>query len=177
MDILRQVGGAFATGAAGAAGVQPVLEQLTRGLSMFGMVSVGGASWQNSQGTGVVANGTAPVFNGSHAWMLGFGQGARTAMLAAKLKRAPAPPPVPPAPEPTPAPPPAYGEKWSATLATNMTQVGYDAGLVLVNFSGHCGNDPTRYTHTRCSTSSKQQHLAGSFVHAAGGDALLLGFR
>jgi hypothetical protein len=142
-NLAAKVGGSFATGGASSVGLQPVLEQLRRGMATFGMLVVGGASWENSEGTGVVTNGTAPVANDSATWALGFGQGARIARLAAKLKE------VAPAPAPAPAPagggaPDAFGDTWSAGIATNMTQVGYDAGLVLVNFSGYCAEDPTQ---------------------------------
>lgn len=39
--------------------------------------------------------------------------------------------------------PPAWGENWTALVEANLTQVGYDAGLVIVNFTGHCP-DPTK---------------------------------
>ena len=149
-DLTAKVGGAFATGGASVAGLQPVLEQLGRGMATFGMITVGGASWENREGTGIVTNGTALIAKGSAAWALGFGQGVRIAQLAAKLKQV-APAPAPPAPAPAPTPEPAgasapdpFGDTWSASIATNMTQVGYDAGLVLVNFSGFCGADPTK---------------------------------
>ena len=38
--------------------------------------------------------------------------------------------------------PPSFGPSWAATVSANMTQVGYDAGLVIVQFSQHCGGDP-----------------------------------
>ena len=33
---------------------------------------------------------------------------------------------------------PPYGEAWTATVASNMTQIGFDMGLVIVNFTGRC---------------------------------------
>ena len=39
--------------------------------------------------------------------------------------------------------PPSFGELFSAEISANMTQVGYDAGLVIVNFTASCPSDPT----------------------------------
>ena len=33
---------------------------------------------------------------------------------------------------------PVFGRSWSASVASNMTQIGFDMGMVLVNFSGTC---------------------------------------
>ena len=52
------LGASFATGAAAAAGLQPVLEELNRALLTFGVMLVGGGSWPNGEGTdSVVADG------------------------------------------------------------------------------------------------------------------------
>ena len=51
------LGASFATGAAAAAGLQPVLEELNRALLTFGVMLVGGGSWQNGEGT---ASGCMP---------------------------------------------------------------------------------------------------------------------
>ena len=91
------------------------------------------------EGTGVVTNGTMPVETGSASWALAAGEGARISRIAASLRNAPLPPA--PAPPVIANVPPAWGEQWSATTSTNLTQVGYDAGLVVVNFTGECVND------------------------------------
>lgn len=131
---LNKVGGAFATGGGAVAGLEPVLQELSRSLRTFGVVTVGGASWQNAHGTGSVVNGDQPIANDSQDLTLAKDQGARTAQLALILKQS--------APSPTPTPvtdaPPAWGENWTALVSANLTQVGYDAGLVIVNFTGSC---------------------------------------
>ena len=59
-------------------------------------------------------------------------------------------PPPPPAPPPAPGPPappessgpPPFGSQWRASVSANVTQPGYDAGLVIVNFTQRCGANP-----------------------------------
>jgi multimeric flavodoxin WrbA len=136
-DLSGKVGGAFCSGGAAAAGLQPVLNQLSRGLRTFGMVVVGGKNWKNAEGTGVVTNGTSPISSDNADLLLAMDEGARVATVAAALKTHSAPKPAPGIGEP-----PAWGENWTATVYANMTQVGYDAGLVIVNFSGYCPADP-----------------------------------
>merc|ERR1712070_1290310 len=53
-DLSSMVGGSFATASGPAAGLELVIGSMERGLKMFGMVTVGGTHWQNSEGTGVV---------------------------------------------------------------------------------------------------------------------------
>ena len=53
-----------------------------------------------------------------------------------------------------PASPPSFGSSWSATVSANVTQVGYDAGLVIVNFKQQCDVDPAQM---------KQQTVYGDF--------------
>lgn len=147
-DLSGMVGGAFATGGSAAAGIQPSLEQLTRGLSTFRLITVGGDDWRSGEGTGIVVNGTDPVARGSDSWELGFGQGARVASVAAALKRGNQPPPPnPPAclnPPCANSTPPAWGSLWAGAVSANVTQVGFDAGLVLVNFTQQCGADASK---------------------------------
>ena len=146
-DLSNKVAGSFATGGSAAAGLQPVLEQLNRGLMTFQMLIAGGASWMSTEGTGiVVANGTIP--NGDAGLVLGRAQGARIAGLAAKLKGGSAPPPpappppapTPPAPTPPPSPlggqPPGWGDQWTAKVSANLTQVGYGESISLLTH-GH----------------------------------------
>ena len=63
-----------------------VLEQLSRGLQTLGFIMVGGADWNSGEGTRVVTNSADLLKNGTEAWALGFGQGARIARLAVALK-------------------------------------------------------------------------------------------
>ena len=141
------LGASFATGAAAAAGLQPVLEELNRALLTFGVMLVGGGSWQNGEGTGSVVADGAPVGNASLQLARAHGLRLATAAAAMKRGRATQPPPPPPPPRTPSAPvarvgPPGWGERWSAQISANLTQVGYDAGLVIVNFTTACGADP-----------------------------------
>jgi hypothetical protein len=69
-------------------------------------------------------------------------QGTRIARVAAILKATSL------TPSPTPSPliqePPSWGRKWKAIVTANLTQVGYDAGLVIVNFTGYCEDPATQ---------------------------------
>ena len=85
-DLSKVVGGSFATASGPAAGLQPTLAQLNRGLQTFRIVTVGGASWENGQGTGVVTNGSEPIVNGSAGWVLAVGQGERITRFAKLVK-------------------------------------------------------------------------------------------
>jgi len=38
--------------------------------------------------------------------------------------------------------PPSFGAQWTGRVSANLTQVGYDAGLVIVNFSSSCDTYP-----------------------------------
>ena len=40
--------------------------------------------------------------------------------------------------------PPPWGSLWKAKVSANLTQVGYDAGLVIVNFSTSCPDDASK---------------------------------
>jgi NAD(P)H dehydrogenase (quinone) len=136
-----KVGGSFATAGSPAAGLQPVLEQLNRALRTFGCVVVGGSSWKNSEGTGaVVQDNKVRLPEDGEELRLAQDEGARVATIAGLLKGG--------GPTPTPAPvlgsPPSWGENWTASVSANLTQVGYDAGLVIVNFTGQCGREPSR---------------------------------
>jgi NAD(P)H dehydrogenase (quinone) len=136
--LTSKVGSVFATAGSAAAGLQGTLEEMSRGMSMFGMVIVGGNSWQNARGTGIVTNGSQSVAEEELA--LAKDQGARVAGLAKVLS----------ANKPTPSPvpsigvPPSWGQTWRATVSANVTQVGYDAGLVIVNFTGDCSTPSTQ---------------------------------
>lgn len=132
-DMTAKVGTSFATGASAAAGLQTVVEQLNRALFTFRMVMVGGSSWRVSEGAAAVigdAHWNATLQEASD-------QGARASTVAAAL-----------AAGATPAPkhngsdaPPGFGDEWTAAVSANMTSVGYDAGLVIVNFTSSC-RDP-----------------------------------
>merc|ERR1712176_388463 len=50
----------------------------------------------------------------------------------------------PPTPAPTIESPPSFGNRWSATVTATLTNVGYDAGIVIVNFTGECGADASK---------------------------------
>ena len=56
---------------------------------------------------------------------------------------------------PPPLSPPSFGLSWSATVKANMTQVGYDAGLVIVDFQQQCYTNPSR--------TMKQRTVYGDF--------------
>ena len=135
-----KVAASFATGGSAAAGLQPVLEQINRALLTFRFVLAGGDSWENSEGTGAVTNGTSPIAN---KWLaLARSHGQRLAWVT-KAVRSGAPKAAPPPPPGhTSQSPPGWGDRWSARIAANLTQVGYDAGLVLVNFTTACDASP-----------------------------------
>eukprot|EP00404_Azadinium_spinosum_P000849 CAMPEP_0180415716 /NCGR_PEP_ID=MMETSP1036_2-20121128/70_1 /TAXON_ID=632150 /ORGANISM="Azadinium spinosum, Strain 3D9" /LENGTH=603 /DNA_ID=CAMNT_0022420541 /DNA_START=70 /DNA_END=1882 /DNA_ORIENTATION=- len=137
-DLSSKVGGSFATAGAVAAGLESVLSSLNRGMRIFGIVTVGGKSWKSAEGTAAVTNGSAAFASGSEELALARDQGARIAELAASLRATTTPTPAPGAGSP-----PSWGENWSAAVSANLTQMGYDAGLVIVNFSGQCGADPS----------------------------------
>lgn len=138
-DILSdKVGASFASGGGAASGIQPVLESLNRGLLMFNFVVTGGGSWQNAEGTGATFD-APPGSTGNLTdadRKLAQLEGNRVARLAARLK-APSPPPPP-----VGGGPPGWGSLWKAKVSANLTQVGYDAGLVIVNFSSSCDASP-----------------------------------
>jgi len=136
-DLSAKVGGSFATGAAVAAGLQPVLEQINRGLSIFRMVIAGGLDWKNGEGTGIITDSSNVVSDADLD--LARGEGRRLAQIAAALKIANVDPS-----NSTSDAPPTWGSTWYATVQANLTQVGYDAGLVIVNFTAECGDDPAK---------------------------------
>ena len=43
---------------------------------------------------------------------------------------------------------PLFGTEWSGTVASNMTQIGFDMGMVLVNFTGQCATPSTQRART-----------------------------
>lgn len=43
---------------------------------------------------------------------------------------------------------PPFGEEWTGTVASNMTQIGFDMGLVIVNFTGRCASPQTQNSKT-----------------------------
>ena len=132
----------FATGGSAAAGLQPVLEQINRALLTFRFVISGGDSWQSGEGTGAVTDGSLPVANASLA--LARGQGRRLAWLASVMRSAQPSASSPPPPPEKRHGPPGWGARWSAKISANLTQVGYDAGLVIVNFSTSCCDAPSK---------------------------------
>ena len=143
-DLSNKIGASFSTGGGVTGGLQPVLEQINRGLQTFRFVIVGGSSWQNGEGTGVL---TAPAGNWSMPesdLALALGQGSRVGKLAQSLKGAPCYDPVKCPQQNTTESPPGWGETWQARVSANLTQVGYDAGLVIVNFTAECGQDPAQ---------------------------------
>ena len=137
----------FATGGSAAAGLQPTMEQINRALLTFRCILVGGDSWQNGEGTGAVREAVGRISTADLT--LATAHGRRLAWVSSGLQRGLAsPPPLPTAPPP-PAPaartsPPRWGSLWSAQISANLTQVGYDAGLVMVNFSTACGAEPRK---------------------------------
>lgn len=141
-DLSMKVGGSFSTGGAASAGISSVTEQIMRGLRTFGLVTVGGSNWRNAGGTGVVTNGTNLFSNSSQELELARDEGSRVTQLAFRLKDMPPQPQPGPQPSPVAGNPPTWGERWTASIAANLSQVGYDAGLVIVNFSAICGSDP-----------------------------------
>lgn len=138
-DLSSKVGASFSTGGGAAAGLQPVLEQIDRGLQTFRFIVVGGTSWMNSEGTGVLtgsANWSMPETTSA----LAFAEGGRVVKVAAALKAS-----TPPTPNTTNTTgPPGWGDTWKAQVSANLTQVGYDAGLVIVNFTAQCQSDPSQ---------------------------------
>ena len=85
-DLSSKVGASFSTGASAVGGLQPVLEQLNRGLATFRMVVAGGMSWKSAEGTGVVTSSDNNV--SSEDLSLAQGEGERIANIAAALKAA-----------------------------------------------------------------------------------------
>jgi len=136
--LTSKVGSVFATAGSAAAGLQGTLGEMSRGMSMFGMVIVGGSSWQNACGTGIVTNGSQSIADADVA--LANDQGTRVADLANIIRsKKPTPSPVPSINVP-----PSWGQTWKATVSANVTQVGYDAGLVIVTFTGDCSIPSTQ---------------------------------
>jgi hypothetical protein len=70
-------------------------------------------------------------------------QGQRTTNIADALATlSPFGPPSPAPPAPEGSGPPGFGKLWKAKVSANLTQPGYDAGLVIVNFTTLCGDNP-----------------------------------
>lgn len=134
-DLSGKVGASFATGGGAAAGLQPVVEELNRALLTFRLVVVGGDDWRASEGAAGVV--------GSRGWNgtleRAGGQGHRAATVAAALARGR----KPDKPANGSAAPPSFGDAWAGAVSANMTSAGYDAGLVIVNFTSACG-DPAQ---------------------------------
>eukprot|EP00658_Telonema_sp_P-2_P052038 TRINITY_DN4017_c0_g2_i1.p1 TRINITY_DN4017_c0_g2~~TRINITY_DN4017_c0_g2_i1.p1 ORF type:complete len:366 (+),score=42.36 TRINITY_DN4017_c0_g2_i1:51-1148(+) len=95
-DLTRMVGGTFATGAGAASGIESTMGAMERGLRTFGVVTVGGPSWRNAEGTGIDGGEGG---NSDQYWSLALSQGQRIAQLADKLRRQP---PVGPGTAPAP---------------------------------------------------------------------------
>jgi NAD(P)H dehydrogenase (quinone) len=88
MDSLStKVGSAFATGGAGAAGLEHVLDSINKGLRMFGMVTVGGRSWRTAGGLGVVTSGDTQLDQSGRELDMARDLGSRAAQLASTMKR------------------------------------------------------------------------------------------
>merc|ERR1711907_692016 len=85
---------------------------------------------------GIVTNGSNAITNNSQAWKLGYEQGARVSRVSGMLQGGASKPS-------SGCSPPPWGESWTAQIAANMTQVGFDAGLVIVTFQAHCPDDPS----------------------------------
>jgi len=137
VSLVNKTGGSFATAGGPVAGLDLTIEELSRGLRTFGVLTLGGTTWENAHGTGIVTSGSKSLSASDLA--LGRDQGLRIASVALALKATfPPAPPRPSIPDP-----PVWGESWTALVEANMTQVGYDAGLVMVNFTGHC-SDPSK---------------------------------
>jgi len=84
----NMAGGAFSVGGGVNAGLESVIAGMNRGLKTFGVVVVGGTTWRNAAGTGVVLT---PPDNGVSAqdMALAKDQGVRVTQVAASLKEAP----------------------------------------------------------------------------------------
>jgi hypothetical protein len=115
-DLSGKIGSSFATGGAPAAGLQLVLEEINRGLMMFGMLVSGGGSWLNSEGSGIVVNGP-DIDNATLG--LATNHGRKIADLTFKIAGTK---PVP-SPSPSVGKPPSFGKEWTAIVAANMAQV------------------------------------------------------
>lgn len=88
MDSLQtKVGGAFVTGGAAGGGVQMVLDSLNRGMKTFGMVTIGGRNWRNTDGTVGLTTGDESIDDANHTLALARDQGSRIAQLATTLRR------------------------------------------------------------------------------------------
>ena len=97
-----------------------------------------GMDWARATpGGGGVASGGQPGAGrgGSGSGGSGRGGGSRTVALPGDLG-------------------PQYGEEWAATVSSNMTQVGFDMGLVIVNFTGRC-TMPNTQRHQKLTMPSK----------------------
>ena len=115
-ELSGNFGSSFATRGALDAGLQLLLEEINRGLMMFGMVVSGGGSWLNSEGSGVVVNG--PDIDNA-TLVLATNHGRKIADLTFKIAGTK---PVP-SPSPSVSKPPSFGKEWTAIVAANMTQV------------------------------------------------------
>eukprot|EP00466_Bigelowiella_natans_P009725 jgi/Bigna1/137783/aug1.41_g12491 len=138
-DLSSKVGGSFATGGGVVAGLQPVLEQINRGLSTFNFVVAGGSSWQNGEGTGVLTNGSQPI--SADDIRLAEDEGLRIAELAQIVRKKNTRSPTR-SPTTWSGTPPTWGSTWAGMISANLTQLGYDAGLVIVNFTSICNDNP-----------------------------------
>ena len=125
-DLSSKVGTAFATGGGATAGLEPTVAALHRSLLTFRMVVVGGATWETAEG----AAGVQDDADWNATLVAARAQGSRAAQVAAAL--------APPKSNSSQPPPPSFGEQWTALVSANMTQAGYDAGEVDVNFTAAC---------------------------------------
>jgi multimeric flavodoxin WrbA len=145
-DLSGVTGSTFATGGGAAGGLQPVLEQLNRGLMTFGLVVTGGGSWRNAEGTGlVVPDGNVQL--DANSVRLATMHGERIARWTAKQKAGASPPGG--------IPTPLYGitrvldsvalslgrAKWTKETQLNTTCEAYCRGWTAAVGCGTCASD------------------------------------
>lgn len=132
-DFSAKVGGAFAIGKAVAGGVSEVLDELNRGLQSFGVLTTGGSSWKNRRGTAAVSTASHLLDSNGEEIRLAKDEGQKIASLAAQIKGSSLAPKVP-----------TFPLAWKATTHGNLTQPGFFAGDVLLNFAVDCTEGPAK---------------------------------
>jgi len=132
-DFSAKVGGAFAVGSAVADGISEVLDELNRGLETFGVLTIGGSSPKNRRGAAVVSTTSHLLDPNGEEIRLAKDEGQRIASLAVQIKGSSLAPRVP-----------TFPLAWKAVTHGNLTQPGFFAGDVLLQFAVDCTEGPAK---------------------------------
>jgi len=122
------------------------LDDLNRGLESLGVLTTGGSSWKNRRGTVAVSTASHLLDSNAEEIRLAKDQGQRIASLAVQIKGSSLAPRVP-----------TFPLAWKAITHGNLTQPGFFAGDVLLNFAVDCTEGPAK---------QKNVHFVPRWIHS-----------